>query len=531
MCFSNASRLAPIVTGSRLEHRPVYQLPALAEPLRLGGRGRLRSRMAGLCSPVGGLEAGGSQQAGSFTAAPPSASPGPRSSLSSRGLVGCLCLLLALGCSDEDNGKGGEESPPVEAPVLDCANPSEQVQFVDSTMRDQYLWSDQLPVVDTAAYATPEEMLEALRNENDRWSAVFSKPEVVAFYAGRSVGLGFRQVDTTGADGSYRPRISLVYEDSPAMAAGLERGMTLLEVNGMAVAEIAAQGLWGSIMGAEEPGVEVELRLQRVDGTDFQVTVAKAELLRTSVSVTTVIPVGDMRVGYVMFEQFIDPSKAALAEAFNLLQAEGATELVIDLRYNTGGWVEVAGYLASLIAGPDHVGETFLRLDHNALQSDLNSVVSFTEQPESIPFSRVAFLTSRDTASASEALINGLRPYIETHLVGLNTYGKPVGSNSFEFCEKILQPITFVLNNVNGEGSYYQGLAPNCEMADDFDHQLGDPEEARLAAAIAWMQGNSCPPDIVPNDSGALGLSGMAHPGPQERLVRGPGVDGYYGVF
>ncbi len=432
-----------------------------------------------------------------------------------------VVLLGAVACGDGDEDHS-----------LRCENPEDQVAYVDAAMREYYLWNDSLPELDLSQYESPAELLDALRNEHDRWSTIYVKSDIDAFYDGRSVGLGIRMVWAPVADGTERLRISLVYEDSPAKAAGLERGMTILAFNGKTIDEIESEGLWDSVLGPDEAGVEVAVRAARVDGTEFEVVAQKAELQRTSVSVTKVLPVDDMRVGYVMFEQFINPSQEALAQAFLELADADVTDLVLDLRYNTGGLLDVTRYLASLIAGPERAGETFLRFDYNRRRSQYNDTMVFGRYAEAIGFDRVAFLVSGSTASASEALINGLRPYIDVHLVGYNTLGKPVGSNSFEFCDQVLQPITFALNNVNGEGAYFDGIPPDCVMDDDLDYQLGDANEARLGAAISWLRGETCPDDIVANDGGVLSLPTSRHrtrrPDP---LLRGPGIAGYYGVF
>ena len=430
-----------------------------------------------------------------------------------------LALALATGCGDGD-----------EDASLNCESESDQVAYVHAALKEYYLWNNEIPKVNLADYETPESLLDAVRYKDDRWSGIYPEPEMRAFYAGKSVGLGFRMLRTRDADGSERLRVALVYQDSPAMEAGLERGMTLLAINGKTIEQIDTEGLWGTIFGADDAGVEVNMLIGRVDGSEAELTASKAELLRTSVFLTEVVPVGDRRVGYVMFEQFIDPSRAALAEAFTKLRNENATDLVLDLRYNTGGLLDVTRYLASLIAGPAHVGDTFLRFDYNNRQKRLNQVMEFGDYAENIGFERVPFLIGGSTASASEALVNGLSPYVDVHLVGSNTLGKPVGSNGFRFCEKILQPITFALHNAEGEGEYFNGIAPDCSMDDDLDHQLGDPAESRFAAAISWLGGHACP-DLVPNASGALGLPRVAQQRVKEELVRGPGVDGYYGIF
>ncbi len=430
------------------------------------------------------------------------------------------CFGVAA-CSDGD-----------EDHALSCDSQQDQIAYVNAAMHEYYLWSDKLPEVDLEAFETPESLLDALRYKDDSWSRLSSKPKYDDFYAGVSVGWGGRMVWVECADGVARPRISLVYEGTPAEAAGLERGMTVLAINGKTIEEIRSEGIENLNMGPEEIGVTMEFRVVRVDGTEFETQVEKAENVRSSVFLTEVLPVGSMRVGYVMFDQFITPSQEALASAFRQLAEGRATDLVLDLRYNSGGLLDVARYLGSLIAGPDHADEVFLRFDHNARRSSQNRVMTFGSYAEAIAFRRVAFLVTGNSASASEALINGLRPYIDVHLVGSNTAGKPVGSNPFEFCDKILQPITFAVNNARGEGGYFGGIAPDCSVGDDLDFQLGDPNEAQLAAALAWLRGNPCPPEIVANDGGVLSMP-FVGPAPVHSapLVRGPGVAGYYGVL
>lgn len=434
-------------------------------------------------------------------------------------VFGTFLGVAACGDADEDH-------------ALSCDSQQDQITYVNAAMHEYYLWSEELPEVDLEEFDTPENLLDALRYKDDPWSRLSSKPKYDDFYAGVSVGWGGRMVWVECADGVTRPRISLVYEDSPAETAGLERGMTVLAINDKTIEEIQSEGIANLNMGPEEVGVQMEFRVARVDGTEFETQVEKAENVRSSVFLTEVLPVGDRRVGYLMFDQFITPSQEALASAFRQLAEGDATDLVLDLRYNTGGLLDVARYLASLIAGPGRADQIFLRFDYNARRSSENRVLTFGRYAEAIVFERVAFLVTGSTASASEALINGLRPYIDVHLVGSNTAGKPVGANPYEFCDKILQPITFAVNNARREGGYFGGIAPDCSVGDDLDFQLGDPNEAQLAAALAWLGGNPCPREIVANDGGVLSMpfAGQAPPRP-DPLVRGPGIAGYYGVL
>ena len=101
-------------------------------------------------------------------------------------------------------------------------------------------------------------------------------------------------------------------------------------------------------------------------------------------------------------------------------------------------------------------------------------------------------ITTRSSASASELIINALRPYMPVTVVGDTTYGKPVGQYSFNFCDKVLVPVSFSLKNVNNEGDFFNGIAADCAAPDDITHQLGDPAEASYAEALTVIRTGAC---------------------------------------
>jgi hypothetical protein len=112
--------------------------------------------------------------------------------------------------------------------------------------------------------------------------------------------------------------------------------------------------------------------------------------------------------------------------------------------------------------------------------------------PEALAVPRIVFLTTGRTASASEQVINGLRPYLRVDVVGSRTLGKPVGADSWSHCGYAISPITFHSLNVEGEGDYFQGIEPVCQAPDDLLHRLGDPEETQLKAALRLLDDRGC---------------------------------------
>jgi C-terminal processing protease CtpA/Prc len=101
-------------------------------------------------------------------------------------------------------------------------------------------------------------------------------------------------------------------------------------------------------------------------------------------------------------------------------------------------------------------------------------------------------ITTRASASASELVINALKPFIPVVIVGSRTYGKPVGQYQISFCDKTLAPVSFALRNANGEGEFFGGIPPTCPAADDLEHQIGDTHEASLREALKVVATGKC---------------------------------------
>ncbi len=133
-----------------------------------------------------------------------------------------------------------------------------------------------------------------------------------------------------------------------------------------------------------------------------------------------------------------------------------------------------------------------MQFTHNDKQSSRNVAYRFEAKPQALAVSRLVVITTRGSASASEAIINGLRPYMDVKVVGDTTYGKPVGQYGFDFCEKVLYPVAFLVTNARGEADYFGGIPADCAAADDVDHALADPREASLAEALYVVRNGRC---------------------------------------
>ena len=236
----------------------------------------------------------------------------------------------------------------------------------------------------------------------------------------------------------------------------------------------------------------VRLRVRNPDGAERDVSVTKTLVTIPTVAATRTFEVDGRRIGYVLFHNFVQPSNAALDAAFAQLAREGASDVVLDLRYNGGGLVSVAQHLADLIGGMRTNGQLMARYVHNDRQSSRNTSLFFSEAPAAVSAPRLVAITTRASASASEPVINALKPYLPVAIVGDNTYGKPVGQYGFRFCGKILYPVVFSIRNAADEGDYFGGFAPDCAAADDLGSLLGDPREGSLAEALYFAVNGKC---------------------------------------
>ena len=356
-------------------------------------------------------------------------------------------------------------------------------------MADIYLWYQQLPEVDPARFNTPEEFLEAIRYKDldSSFSYVADRAATEALFSSSEyAGFGFSSA--FGPDGL---RISQVFPDSPASEAGLVRGDQIIQINGRSMADLLRTGDIATIYGPPTAGVRGDFTVIR-GGAQQSVSMVKRAVVIPTVSNTTMFDVGGRRVGYIFFRNFVEPSFDALAEAFSTLEAGRANEVVLDLRYNGGGLVDVAQYLASLLGGARTAGQVFAEYFHNDKNAFRNKVLRFEAQPRALTLNRVVVITTQGSASASELVINSLRPFVPVVIVGDRTYGKPVGQYAIPFCDKILAPVSFQLRNANGEGDFFGGLPADCAAPDDLDHPIGDAMEGSLREALTVISTGAC---------------------------------------
>ncbi|MDO4681203.1 MAG: S41 family peptidase [Lautropia sp.] len=437
-------------------------------------------------------------------------------------------------------------------------------RFVRAYMNEAYLWYREMPEVNPAApryRRSPfqeaitsyfqdlrTQALSATDKPKDRFSFATSTMEWKALSeAGVQHGYGADIAVLSGTP-PRDLRVALVHEGTPAAVQQLSRGDRLLTlrtpggrridvVNTTDPAEIEEMT---RLIFEPRDGEQVQMEFGRAGGDVVSAGLKAGEYEQLSVHTARSIetPQGD-EVGYLVVKSFNLPLEGQLQKALTALKDKGVKDVVLDLRYNGGGYLYQSAQLGYMLADPSLTqGRVFERLQYNDKRSEdsgrSDSTIRFlstatgregtgTRAGAALPnlgLRRLYVLTGADTCSASESLINGLRGVdMEVVLIGQTTCGKPYGFTARDNCGMSYFPIEFVGVNAKGFGDFDDGFTPDCVVPDDFGHQLGNAQEGLLAAALYHRQHGVCP---VGTQGVTKSLMSAAPGAVVPKLVRGP---------
>ena len=404
--------------------------------------------------------------------------------------------------------------------------------WLRSWSNDTYLWYDEILDVEPACCTTPsyfQRLRTLARTPSGAFKDRFHFTEDTArrrarVSSGVTAGYGARFAILAAAPPRL-VRIAYTEPYSPATEADLARGATILEVDGVNV-EYGSAAALNAGMFPRAPGETHWFAVRDVGATDTRmVAMTSAEVASSPVQRVRVLQTASGAVGYFQFNSHIAPAERGLIDAVRELSAAEVTDLVLDLRYNGGGYLAIAAQAGYMIAGVAAQGRVFYENQFNRKHRELNPVTGarlqpsyflsastgWFQEPPGRPFpalnlARVFVLAGPHTCSASEAIVNALRGIdVEVVLVGETTCGKPYGFYTADNCGTSYSSVQFRGVNAAGFGDYTDGFSPEnvprvegvpvpgCLVADDFEHQLGDPAEARLAAALQYRRDGTCP--------------------------------------
>ena len=357
-------------------------------------------------------------------------------------------------------------------------------------MQEWYLWNDNLPDISSTDYSSVNDYFDDLLASKDRWSYIANLDDLLAYlengtYTG--YGLSFK------FDSNDDLRVKLIFEDSPLFSSGITRGWKLVGINQLAISSLTEEQILTEL--DKSSGTFI---FENNAGEQKEITASQKKLDQNTVLKRKVIPYESVNVAYLAFDSFLGKSEEELNEAFTYFKEQDATELVLDLRYNGGGSTYISNQLASLITGNAYAGDIYSKVFHNDSKKDKDFTKAFESQTSAYAFERVFVITTSGTASASEMVINGLKPYMGKEnviLIGSKTHGKPVGMYVFE--EEALNlaivPISFSITNAADEGGYFDGIPVNYEISDDLSHDFGDIDETNLKAALEYIKNTKFP--------------------------------------
>ncbi len=357
-------------------------------------------------------------------------------------------------------------------------------------MKEWYYWYDKMPSVNRENYADPYELMEALRYKPlDRWSHVADYNTTLAQVKGSFVGHGIR----IGLDDSDIARIAMIYKNSPLYASGVRRGWIVKNVNGYDIADILLRNdtaKYNEAFGPSKEGVNNVFLFSPPGQSDLSITSAKKSFTTNPVILydTIHMPTGSV-TGHLVLSSFFEPAETELKTAFAFFRANNVMDFILDLRYNSGGYLDLAQKLSSYIAGSSLTGSVFIKLQYNDKKEYENVTYPFVATLYPLSVKKLVVITTRSTASASEAVINGLKPKITVVCVGDTTEGKPAGFNLWPCGKKYyFWPITFKTVNSLNQGDYFDGLIPDKRAADDITLDFDNRNEACLREAIEYLE-------------------------------------------
>lgn len=453
--------------------------------------------------------------------------------------------------------------------------------WIRSYFDSAYLWYDQVPTVDASAAAYSGSMtsfdslgvplplsnyFDALRTvattasgaAQDRFSFAYPTYDWNQLsQSGITAGYGIEWARIASNTLPRKWRVQLVQPGSPAATAGIQRGDSLLTVDGAdfvngnttAVIDALNNGLFPA---ANAPHTLVFTRTASPNVTASMT--ASTSVTIEPVPVAIVLADGATKVGYLHFTDHLASSETKLIAAINNFKTQGVTELVLDLRYNGGGYLYLSSELAYMIAGASKTsGKTFEKLTYNGKRTtdnaraptpfystscylDANYNCANQQPLPTLDLGRVFIIAQGDTCSASESIINSLKGIdVDVVLIGGTTCGKPYGFTAHDNCGVSYFPIEFKGENAKGFGDYADGFTPvtvtanatnanlpGCPTTDDLDHALGNASEHMLATALQRLRDGSCLPALAGGTSmgqGGLSLKRQVAP-PAGELAR-----------
>jgi C-terminal processing protease CtpA/Prc len=354
----------------------------------------------------------------------------------------------------------------------------------------EYFWADKTQKeLDYTQYSNPQDLIDDLKYEKDRWSFAITKEAYQNITSQKSEGFGFTCQDVPAGCHVVYVRI-----DSPVDKIGLKRGDVITKINYQQASNQLIHEI--SQEQQEEPVIFKILRQSTHERCSGKVTpraytykVVSHQIIETN---------NHHKVGYFRLDSFLGDKEIGqqIDSAFDQFKKESLSKLIIDLRYNGGGSVEIASKLLNKLTHKKDTQPQFtLAWNDNYKYND--EIYRFKTEENSLDIEQLIFLTTQSSASASELVISAMKPYLgERNVIqiGDRTHGKPVGMSGKIDSDYYYFIINFVVKNSLGFYDYFDGLpvTKGCKIEDDPYHEMGDKDESMLKSALRYIDKGSC---------------------------------------
>jgi carboxyl-terminal processing protease len=422
-------------------------------------------------------------------------------------------FLLALGmftftaCQKEQENPNQTQPTPTPPTTPTTPAVTEADKIKDTALlvsRDIYLWYDQIPnTFQPRTYAGPNEVMTAIRQYSiepgfpkavDRWSFAVKQTEWDNVSSGIAGDFGLNVFFIQDGD----LRVRNVEPLSPAGRAGVRRGWRIKALNGSDNIQTSNST---AIVNAVYRSNNTQFKFEKPDGTTTDINLAVTEYQEQPVALDTVYNTGGKKIGYMVFNSFLGDTTQIMnrfQQSFSRFATQGVNDLVVDLRYNGGGYVSLQDRLAGYILPQSANGDVLMTQKYNDKYSRFNRETKVRKMG-SLNLPRVFLIVSDNSASASELLINNLKPYMDVKLVGpSNTYGKPVGYFAIPVGDWYVFPVSSRSTNKLGQGNYFDGFAVDRKVSDGIDKDWGDLNESCLASVVRYITTGNYGPRIAP---------------------------------
>ena len=396
---------------------------------------------------------------------------------------------------------------PTPTPVAVTTDPEKIKDSALLYAKELYLWYNQIPsTFDPRSFADPIAVMTGIRQYSiepgfsaavDKWSFAMKKTE----WDNLSGGLGSTFGATSTAAGDFGLgvfftaegdlRVKFVEKESPAGLAGIRRGWRITKLNGNTNITTSSSS---TIVDAVYKSTQTTFTFIKPDGNSIDISLTAAHYREHPVYLDTVYTVNNKKTGYLVFNSFLGDTTEIYSEfsrVFSKFASQNISDVVIDMRYNGGGYVSVQEKLANYLVTSSASNNLMMKQQYNDKHTGYNTTTYF-KKLGSLNLSRIFFIVTSGTASASELLINNLKPYMDVKLIGpTNTHGKPVGFFPIPVGDWYVFPVSFRSTNAAGSGNYFSGFPADSKVNDGLTKDWGDITESCLASAVKYINGGS----------------------------------------